>query len=251
MPQSQEPHEQRSAPDTPAPAHPPDQQHGGLSRYLQIYSCAHCCPCTHWMGNPLITQRRSKGSSSSTAPLWTLHYKNLHSTQHLHHGKHSDDLKATTFLQLISGEVALVGLAVPTVTSVSALQSRRRSISSLAMLLVCSPRRIFMQRLHSCRARKAITAAPAPARSPRCRGSSGLSVQDGQRALLAAWKGGTAPRIHSRTALRSKFTAISPDLGALKLQLEKAIPTSDSSELFCSSSALGRACTDPVQLQRL
>lgn len=142
------------------------------------------------MGNLLITQCLLK--CSSIASRLTLHYKNLHSTQHLHHYKHSDYLKATPFLQLISGEGALVDLALPTAASILASQEPTALNLILAALLVCNPRRIFMQRLHSCRARKAITTAPAPAHSPRCWSSSGLCMQDRHRALLAAQKGGTA-----------------------------------------------------------
>lgn len=99
-----------------------------------------------------------------------LAYKNLLSTQPSHHCQHPDCLKAAPFLQLISGEGALLGLVLPTAASIRCL--RAHSIEShLAALLACYPRRIFMQRLHS----------------------SGLCVH---QALLTAREGGTAQGIH-------------------------------------------------------
>lgn len=76
----------------------------------------------------------------------------------------------------------------------------------LAALLVCNPWRIFMQRLHSCGARKAITTALVPAHSPCCQGSSRLCMEDRQWALLTARKGGTARGIHPVTTLGSKYS---------------------------------------------
>lgn len=107
-----------------------------------------------------------------------LPYKNLHSTQLLHHCKNSDCLKASTFLQLISGCTACSG------PPLQLHPSRCLSTESrLAALLVCSPRRIFMQRLHSCRATEAITTALA-AGAARGFACNRLCSQLGRVALL-------------------------------------------------------------------
>lgn len=134
-------------------------------------------------------QHLLKCNSSSIASLRCLLTKT--STQHSSciTASTQDSLKAATFLQLISGEGALVSLALLTAASISASQSRQRSISS-GSTPGLQPEEDFHAKVTQLQSYKGHN------HSPDCGGSSGLCMQ---QAPLTAREGGTAQGIHSVT----------------------------------------------------